>query len=205
MLSEKQFSELILKKIPLPNYYASQLHLSKKNFQSKKVENSSVLVIVYYNQMNVPVIIFTKRSSKLRNHAGEISFPGGRMSIHDNSLIETAIRETYEEIGLPVSKENVLGCLTPTNTFTTRILIFPFVVIMTSRLSKLIPNEEVEEIIEIPLEKLMKSIEIDTEHSSTDYKMYKFSVEGHLIWGATARILKNLLEIIDNENATSNT
>ena len=77
MLSEKQFSEIIQKKIPLSNE-AYKIHLSK-NLQSNKLENSSVLVIVYYNQMNVPVIIFTKRSSKLRNHAGEISFPGGRM------------------------------------------------------------------------------------------------------------------------------
>jgi 8-oxo-dGTP pyrophosphatase MutT (NUDIX family) len=203
LLSEKQFSELVQKKIPLSND-AYKLPLSK-NLQSNKVENSSVLVIVYYNQMNIPVIIFTKRSSKLRNHAGEISFPGGRMSIHDNSLIETAIRETYEEIGLLVSKENVLGCLDPINTFTTKILIFPFVVIMTSELRKLIPNEEVEEIIEIPLEKLMKAIEIDPEHSSSSYEMFKFSVEGHLIWGATARILKNLLEVIEKANVTTDT
>lgn len=204
MLSEKQFSELILKKIPLSNV-TYELHLSE-NFGLNKVETSSVLVIVYYNQMNIPVVIFTKRSSKLRKHAGEISFPGGRMSIHDNSLIDTALRETYEEIGLMVSKENVLGCLTPTNTFTTKILIFPFVVIMTStRLGKLIPNEEVEEIIEIPLERLMKSLEIDKEHSSTNYQMFKFEVEGHMIWGATARILKNLLEVIDNEKLTTDT
>ena len=204
MLSEKQFSELILKKIPLSNV-TYELHLSK-NFGLNKVETSSVLVIVYYNEMNIPVVIFTRRSSKLRKHAGEISFPGGRMSIHDNSLIDTALRETYEEIGLLVSKENVLGCLTPTNTFTTKILIFPFVVIMTStRLGKLIPNEEVEEIIEIPLEKLMKSLEIDKEHSSMNYEMFKFEVGGHMIWGATARILKNLIEVIDNEKLTTDT
>jgi len=155
--------------------------------------------------MNIPVVIFTKRSSKLRNHAGEISFPGGRMSIHDNSLVDTAIRETFEEIGLRVSKENIVGCLTPTNTYTTKILIFPFVVMMTSSLNNLVPNEEVEEIIEIPLERLMNSVEIDKEHSSNNYQMFKFTVEGHLIWGATARILKNLLEVIEgkkNSNVT---
>jgi hypothetical protein len=76
---------------------------------------------------------------------------------------------------------------------------------MTSELRKLIPNEEVEEIIEIPLEKLMKAIEIDPEHSSSSYEMFKFSVEGHLIWGATARILKNLLEVIENANVTTDT
>jgi len=191
----------MLKKIPLPKD-TYKLHLSDTH-QSNSVENSSVLVIIYYNHMNIPVVIFTKRSSKLRNHAGEISFPGGRMSMHDNSLVDTAIRETFEEIGLKVSKENIVGCLTPTNTYTTKILIFPFVVMMTSGLNNLVPNEEVEEIIEIPLERLMNSVEIDKEHSSNTYKMFKFIVEGHLIWGATARILKNLLEVIEGKK-TSN-
>lgn len=187
----------MLKKIPLPKD-TYKLHLSDTH-QSNSVENSSVLVIIYYNHMNIPVMIFTKRSSKLRNHAGEISFPGGRMSMHDNSLVDTAIRETFEEIGLKVSKENIVGCLTPTNTYTTKILIFPFVVMMTSGLNNLVPNEEVEEIIEIPLERLMNSVEIDKEHSSNTCKMFKFIVEGHLIWGATARILKNLLELIEGK------
>lgn len=198
LLSEKQFCELMHRKIPMPrDRYTFNL---PKKFGTSKDETSSVLVIVYYDQMNIPVIIFTKRSSKLRNHAGEISFPGGRIAACDNSLLDTAIRETYEEIGLLVSKENVLGCLTPTNTYTTKILIFPFVVIMTSKQDKFIPNEEVEEIIEIPLEKLMQSVELDKEHSSSNYQMYRFLVGGHLIWGATARILKNLLELIDNGN-----
>ncbi|HKR74759.1 MAG TPA: CoA pyrophosphatase [Candidatus Nitrosocosmicus sp.] len=202
-MSDKKFSEQILKKIPLPQD-TYKLHLSDID-HSNKVEYSGVLVIIYYDQQNVPIVIFTKRSTKLRNHAGEISFPGGRMSVRDDSLVDTAIRETFEEIGLRVSKENIFGCLTPTNTYTTKILIFPFVVIMTGGVNNLVPNEEVEEIIEIPLEKLLNSVEIDKDHSSSDYQMFKFVIEEHLIWGATARILKNLLEIIEtkkNSNVT---
>lgn len=203
MLSDKQFSELILKNIPMPQD-TYKLHLSEIDL-SDRVDNSGVLVIVYYNQKNIPIVIFTKRSSKLRNHAGEISFPGGRMSVYDDSLVDTAIRETYEEIGLKVSKENILGCLTPTNTYTTKILIFPFVAIISGGVNNLVPNEEVEEIIEIPLERLTNSVEIDKAHSSNSYQMFKFTVGGHLIWGATARILKDLLEVIGskkNSNVT---
>jgi 8-oxo-dGTP pyrophosphatase MutT (NUDIX family) len=166
--------------------------------QLRNVENSSVLVIVYFNQANTPMILFTKRSSKLRNHAGEISFPGGRMSIHDSSLVDTAIRETYEEIGLLIDKENIVGSLDPINTYTTRILIYPFVVILTKPATDLIPNEEVDEIIELPLEKLMESVEVDDLHSNGNQDMFKFSVDGYLIWGATARIVKNLIEIVEN-------
>lgn len=203
MLSDKQFSELILKNILMPQD-TYKLHLSEIDL-SDRVDNSGVLVIVYYNQKNIPIVIFTKRSSKLRNHAGEISFPGGRMSVYDDSLVDTAIRETYEEIGLKVSKENILGCLTPTNTYTTKILIFPFVAIIYGGVNNLVPNEEVEEIIEIPLERLTNSVEIDKTHSSSSYQMFKFTVGGHLIWGATARILKDLLEVIGskkNSNVT---
>lgn len=197
MLSDKQFSERILKNIPMPQD-TYKLHLSEIDL-SDRVDNSGVLVIVYYNQKNIPIVIFTKRSSKLRNHAGEISFPGGRMSVYDDSLVDTAIRETYEEIGLKVSKENILGCLTPTNTYTTKILIFPFVAIIYGGVNNLVPNEEVEEIIEIPLERLTNSVEIDKTHSSSSYQMFKFTVGGHLIWGATARILKDLLEVIGSK------
>ncbi len=203
MLSDKQFSERILKNIPMPQD-TYKLHLSEIDL-SDRVDNSGVLVKVYYNQKNIPIVIFTKRSSKLRNHAGEISFPGGRMSVYDDSLVDTAIRETYEEIGLKVSKENILGCLTPTNTYTTKILIFPFVAIIYGGVNNLVPNEEVEEIIEIPLERLTNSVEIDKTHSSSSYQMFKFTVGGHLIWGATARILKDLLEVIGskkNSNVT---
>ena len=196
MISEKQFSDLIQQKLPLPADSESQQLFADGHV--KNIGNSSVLVIIYFQKGNTPNIIFTKRSSKLRNHAGEISFPGGRKCINDNSLIDTAIRETYEEIGLLIDKGNIVGCLDPTNTYTTKIQIYPFVVILTELTTALIPNEEVDEIIVIPLEKLIQSIEIDKVHSSSNQKMFKFSVGEHLIWGATARILKNLIEIIES-------
>jgi len=194
VISEKQFSDLIQQKLPLP-VDAERRQLFADGYLND-IGNSSVLVIIYFQKSNTPNIIFTKRSSRLRNHAGEISFPGGRKCINDNSLLDTAIRETYEEIGLLIDKKNIVGCLDPTNTYTTKIQIYPFVAILTDLTTSLIPNEEVDEIIVIPLEKLIQSVEIDKVHSNSNHKMFKFSVGEHLIWGATARILKNLIEII---------
>jgi len=194
VISEKQFSDLIQQKLPLP-VDAERRQLFADGYLND-IGNSSVLVIIYFQKNNTPNIIFTKRSSRLRNHAGEISFPGGRKCINDNSLLDTAIRETYEEIGLLIDKKNIVGCLDPTNTYTTKIQIYPFVAILTDLTTSLIPNEEVDEIIVIPLEKLIQSVEIDKVHSNSNHKMFKFSVGEHLIWGATARILKNLIEII---------
>lgn len=193
MKSEKEFSDTIVKKIhiSMDSYYSG---LDSR--QINETNDSGVLVIIYFTKPNTPSIIFTKRSMKLRNHAGEVSFPGGRYSSNDASLVETALRETREEIGLQLKREDILGCLPPTNTYTTKILIHPFVVIITKPIYPIIPNEEVDEIIEIPVERLVRSMEIDKEHTLGKQEMYKFLIDGYLIWGATARILKDLLDLL---------
>jgi 8-oxo-dGTP pyrophosphatase MutT (NUDIX family) len=192
LISEKEFIEIVQDKSKtLFNY--KNINLGGDEFNRL---HSSVLVIIHFNIEYTPTVIFTKRSSNLRNHAGEISFPGGRVSDQDGSIIETAIRETFEEIGLPVQKEKIIGCLSPTNTYTTRIVIYPFIVILDKISFPFEPNEEVEQVIEIPLENLRDCMAVDEEHSSRDNEMFKFSVNEYLIWGATARILKNLLDLI---------
>lgn len=193
MISEKEFIELVLEK---SDNLENSKNIDLRVEGEFNTEQSSVLVIIHFNHECTPTIIFTERSSNLRNHAGEISFPGGRVSTQDRSIIDTAIRETYEEIGLSIQKEKIIGSLAPTNTYTTKILIYPFIVILGKISFTFEPNEEVEQVIEIPLEILRDRITIDEEHSSSDNKMFKFNVDGHVIWGATARILKNLLDLI---------
>ena len=193
MISQNEFIELVLEKSNTLEHFKNIDIRAGGEFNAKQ---SSVLVIIHFNHEYTPTIIFTKRSSNLRNHAGEISFPGGRVSDQDHSMIETALRETYEEIGLSIQKEKIIGSLTPTNTYTTKILIYPFIVILGKISVPFEPNEEVEQVIELPLEVLRNHITIDEEHSSSDNKMFKFNVDGYLIWGATARILKNLLDLI---------
>jgi 8-oxo-dGTP pyrophosphatase MutT (NUDIX family) len=155
---------------------------------------SSVLVIIHFPE-NVPSVILTKRSPNLKNHAGEISFPGGKFSSLDKSILDTAIRETYEEISIAVKKKQIIGCLNPTYTYTSKILIYPFIALEEENISdKLKSNSEVEQIISLPIEKLMDSLSEDHYHSSKNLKMYKFLVDDFLIWGATARILKDLFD-----------
>lgn len=193
MISQNEFIELVLEKSNTLEYFKNIDIRAGGEFNAKQ---SSVLVIIHFNHEYTPTILFTKRSSNLRNHAGEISFPGGRVSDQDHSMIETALRETYEEIGLSIQKEKIIGSLAPTNTYTTKMVIYPFIVILGKISVPFEPNEEVEQVIELPLEVLRNHITIDEEHSSSDNKMFKFNVDGYLIWGATARILKNLLDLI---------
>lgn len=193
MISEKEFIELVLEK---SNTVVDFKNIDLRGGWKTNTQQSSVLVIIHFNHEYSPTVIFTKRSSNLRNHAGEISFPGGRVSDQDRSIMETAIRETREEIGLSIQKDKIIGSLAPTSTYTTKIVIYPFIVILGKIPFPFEPNEEVEKVIEIPIEILHDRITIDEEHSSSDNKMFKFNVNGYLIWGATARILKNLLDLI---------
>lgn len=192
MIAEKQLYNLIIRN---KNLNLTFLDKIKDISDIPHGKFSSVLVIIHYTR-GIPFVILTKRSNNMKRHAGEISFPGGKYSIGDKSIVDTAIRETFEEIGLKVKKEKIIGCLPPTNTFTTKILIFPFIVIEEKISEPLIPNEEVEKIIDIPLQRLKESLSIDFKNSSRDLKMYKFPLNEYIIWGATARILKDFLDIL---------
>lgn len=157
------------------------------------LSSASVLVIIHFTDC-IPTVLLTKRSAVLKNHAGEISFPGGRFSAQDESFLDTAIRETFEEIGLTVNKKHIVGFLNPTYTFTSRILIYPFVALKDKIPVRLRPNCEVEKIINLSVDKLKESLSVDLCNSTKNLTMFKFIVDEHVIWGATARILKDLID-----------
>ncbi len=193
MISEKQFYDLLLNSERLKITSDKDI-LNINNLNVGKIF-SSVLVIIHFPD-KIPSVILTKRSSFLTNHSGEISFPGGKFSSNDKTILDTAIRETYEEIGIVVDKKKVIGCLQPTYTYTSKILIYPFVALEEIISDNLKPNVEVEQIISLPIEKLIRSFSEDEFHSTKKYRMFKFLVEEYKIWGATARILKDLLDVI---------
>ena len=188
MISQKQFYDLLLnnKSLKIPDDQNIRFIHSDKIY-------SSILVIIHYPK-NMPYILFTKRSRYLKNHAGEISFPGGKFFPSDTSFLDTAIRETYEEIGIKINKKQIIGYLNPTYTYTSKILIYPFIALEGKISDKLQANAEVEQIVSLPIEKIKTCLSIDENHSNKNFKMYKFIIDGHTIWGATARILKDLLD-----------
>jgi 8-oxo-dGTP pyrophosphatase MutT (NUDIX family) len=153
------------------------------------------MVIIHFPN-DIPTVLLTKRSILLKNHAGEISFPGGKFSNSDKSFLDTAIRETSEEIGITINKNQVIGCLNPVYTHTSHILIYPYIALIKEITEKLRPNLEVEEIINFPIKKLKTSILKDEQISKINIKMFKFVLDDYIIWGATARILKELLDVL---------
>jgi 8-oxo-dGTP pyrophosphatase MutT (NUDIX family) len=142
-----------------------------------------------------PHAVFTRRRTDLRRHAGEISFPGGRRDPEDADLEDTALREAEEEMGLPRSEVRVLGELPPTSTFVTNYVIHPFVGEIPPGLAWQISEREVDAVLELPLRALRESrTRTRMERRGISFETDAYVLEEHLIWGATARILENLLE-----------
>jgi 8-oxo-dGTP pyrophosphatase MutT (NUDIX family) len=138
--------------------------------------------------------VFTKRPADMRRHAGEISFPGGRMD-DDEDLRDTALREAEEEIGLAREQVQVVGALPPTGTIVTNYAVYPFVG-LTGSGNAFRPNPmEVDQVVELALPDLIEGFERKRLiRRGVPIKTDTYTVGGHLIWGATARILGTLLE-----------
>ena len=150
---------------------------------------AAVLVIIYGK---TPLIIMTEKPKSMKFHAGEISFPGGKLDTNDSNLLDTALRETSEEIGLNVSKNEIIGQLNPVKTLTTGFLILPFVC-MLEQIPPLVTNSEVEKILHIPLSPFLQTVakDCDPSHNLMN-EMYTFEYQKQIVWGASARILKQI-------------
>ena len=160
-------------------------------------ELASVLIIIYGES---PFVIMTKKAKTLKVHAGEIAFPGGKWCEKDQDLLETAIRETKEELCLDVSKENVVGQLNSVITLNSRYRITPFIAILDA-VPSLAANSEVESILHIPLESFLNTMGEDNlpEHRSIE-EMYTFTFEKHNVWGASARMLRQINILLSEKN-----
>jgi 8-oxo-dGTP pyrophosphatase MutT (NUDIX family) len=146
-----------------------------------------------------PGLIFTERRADMRRHAGEISFPGGRRDEGDADLTATALREAEEEIGLDPAAVELSGALPPASTFVTGYRIHPYVGLIAdpSELD-LKPNpSEVETVLAFSLEGLRNGYAMRRlVRRGVPIHTPTYEVDGHLIWGATARILGDLLSLI---------
>lgn len=157
----------------------------------------AAVLVPLYGWPEAPGIVFTERRADLRRHAGEISFPGGRQDEADADLMGTALREAQEEIALEPAVVVVGGALPPTSTFVTGYRIHPFVgQIPDPGELDLQPNPtEVETVLTFSLDVLRHGYEMRRlVRRGVPIHTPTYEVEGQLIWGATARILGDLLD-----------
>ena len=167
-------------------------------------KESAVLVPLFISDGAVHVV-FTERRHDLRRHPGEISFPGGRRDPDDATLMETALREACEEIGLPREAVTVVGALFPVGTYVTNYAIYPFVGLIEPGMEWVIGETEVAQVLELPLDALVAGAgERRMVRRGMAFKTHTYEVDGHLIWGATARVLADLLDRLNPASDTFN-
>jgi 8-oxo-dGTP pyrophosphatase MutT (NUDIX family) len=153
--------------------------------------DAAVLVPIHGWPEN-PGLVFTERRSDLRRHAGEISFPGGRRDAGER-LLDTALREAEEEIGLSRGKVEIVGALPPIGTFVTNYKIHPFVGLIEHGLPFEPNPAEVESVLVASLDELAAGYEKRRlVRRGVPIKTDTFQISDKLIWGATARILGDL-------------
>lgn len=159
------------------------------NLQSKKFKLAAVLIVIYGKK---PFLVMTEKPENMKMHAKEISFPGGKYEKDDKDLLETAIRETQEEIGLVIDRNQIIGQLEPVTTLNSGFLILPFVAVI-DEIKFLATNPEVKKILHIPLESFLKTLRPDTI-TDGEKEMYILIHQGKVVWGASARMLKQISE-----------
>ncbi len=152
---------------------------------------AAVLILIFGPD---PHILMTKKSNTLNVHAGEIAFPGGKYDKKDTDLVETALREAREELNLSVRRDHVIGQLKPVTTLNSGFSIIPLVSVV-NRLPRLKDNPEVESILLIPLASFLSTLKDDPDpaHRSIN-EMYVLQYRDHTVWGASARILKQIID-----------
>ncbi len=179
---------MILDVVNLKKLLTSSIMTEAQDDSKSKL--AAVMIIIFGNE---PMMLMTERSKTMNHHAGEISFPGGTWNEEDDNLLGTAIRETREELGVEISRSMIIGQLKPVTTLNSGFKISPFIV-MLEELPNIVQNSEIASVLRIPLFSLLKTIEDDKDplHKSIS-EMYTFKFQDHLIWGASARMLKQIL------------
>ena len=154
----------------------------------------AAVLVPLYGWPDRPGLVFTERRHDLRRHAGEISFPGGRRD-EGESYLETALREAEEEIGLTRAQVDVIGALPPIGTFVTNYKVHPVVGLIEGGLAFQPNPSEVETVLAFRLDQLRDGFAMRRlVRRGVPIRTPTYVVGEHMIWGATARILGELLK-----------
>jgi len=175
-------------------------NLNDVNLNSMNYVNAAVLIILFYKRNDIYVLL-TERTNNVKTHKGQISFPGGLYEKTDKLMVNTALRETYEEIGITSNNFEILGKLDNVKTIEENFLITPYVSYAKNLDNISINKQEVKKIIEIPIyyfsqKKNIKKKFIKINGGKQLFECYLY--DDHCIWGITAYLLKSLSNIIYN-------
>jgi len=169
----------------------------KMRLSGRGLTEAAVLIPIFCKDGGY-YILFTQRSDHVPHHKGQISFPGGARSEVDASLLDTALRESCEEIGLEAKDAEVLGELDDTPTTTSSFNISPFVAFIPYPYHFTLNPYEINDIFSVPVSALLHKANRTVEHYTYGDEVfvgYSYEYEGKVIWGATAQIVQQFLEV----------
>jgi 8-oxo-dGTP pyrophosphatase MutT (NUDIX family) len=167
-------------------------HHKKRKITDENLRASAVLIPLFYDQGQYHVLL-TERSEEVNFHKGQVCFPGGTREPSDSSLLQTALREAEEEIGLRAKDIEILGEFDDKVTLTSNYVISPFVALIPHPYPFEADVREIREIFSVPLSFLM-------DEANFKQGSYEYEYEGHIIWGATARILRQFVHLLKSES-----
>lgn len=190
----------------MPKVTKEKIQQILHNYQKEKLSDenlkvSAVLIPIFFKEGEYH-ILFTKRSAKVDFHKGQFCFPGGTRDPGDHTLLETALREAKEEIDLDARDVEILGEVDDCPTLSSGYVISPFVAFIPYPYIFTLDSKEVDEILSIPLSVLLDESNLRQDYYPTGDKAvpgYAYEYEGKIVWGATARIVKQFMDLLRSE------
>lgn len=168
-----------------------------KRESAGKVTKAAVLIPLVLKEEGLSVLL-TQRTNHLRDHAGQISFPGGRMDPEDQSPNDTALRESQEEIGLDPKRVEIIGHL-PQYLTVSGYSVTPVVGLVQAQAEYVLDEFEVADVFEVPLSFLLDPANHQVRLWQSEQggrRFYSMPYENRFIWGATAGMLRNLYHLL---------
>lgn len=167
--------------------------------QGASLRHAAVLIPLFKAASDYRVL-FTKRTDRVEAHKGQISFPGGRIEEEDGSPLETALREADEEIGLSRKDVTVLGQMDDARTVSSNYIVHPFVGLIPYPYEFKTSVQEVKALLEVPFQVFLSGDSAGENtpvvYDGVTYQSLAYRYNGEVIWGATARIMHNLVELV---------
>lgn len=177
-----------------------RIRMIEDGFEDSKTAKEAAVLMLIYPKNSMAHLALIVRNSYPGIHSSQIAFPGGKVEVVDVNLKETALRETYEEIGIPPDLISVIKDFSSVYIPPSNFLVYPFLGISSSELEFTLQAEEVASIIELPLSLLLDDSIITTKSLETSYakliEVPVFEIGQNNVWGATAMMLSELKDAI---------
>ena len=182
----------------VPPYRKELLNFQKVNFE--KAKKAGVLALFYPGDDKRAKFVLMRRKAYKGVHSAQVSFPGGKVEKQDDSIKATALRETYEEVGVPIYDIEILCGFSEIYIPPSNFYVYPFLALTKNRPLFKPQESEVELLIEVDLEAFLHHKVLKTSKVSTSYgietEVSAFFLNGHVVWGATAMMLSEIKDVL---------